>query len=293
METPYKHVAWECTTVCNYSCTYCKPYFHDGKYRWPSKDHTDNLISYLQDYSSGDPIILDIMGGEPTLWPGLRDFCKKVSNFCFVTFSTNGSRSLRYWEQFDVPLDHLLFSFHPETASTEHFLSVLEKIQNRMYITVQILYHPNYKDKCEHLFNMIDNRGFKVEVEYKFIELGPENILPKKMKKNITKQINRNECSKNTLQHTKWLVNGVSSDPRLFIKNQINQFQGYQCFVGEHYRYILANGDIYGAQCNVAPLLGNIYNTDEKKIPQPVICTRRDCYCLSDLVLNKKCYTQE
>lgn len=293
LKTPYKQVTWECTTVCNYSCSYCWPHLHDGKYRWPSKIQTQNLISYLHTFSAGEPIVLDIMGGEPTLWPELRDFCKTVSDFCHITFSTNGSRSLRYWEKFNVPLDHLLFSFHPETASAEHFLNILEKIQNKFYITVLILYHPDYIEECEYLFNMIDYKKLKIEVKYKLIDSTEKKVLTDKMKINITKKINRNECIKTSLHTTDWLVDGVPSDADDMIKNRTNMFKGYKCFVGEHYRYITANGNIHGASCSIAPLLGNIYSTDEKTMPQPIICTLNNCHCHADITLNKKCYTQE
>ena len=46
----YKKITWECTTTCNYSCTYCPPQNSDGKYRWPNEEQTANLIDFSKNF---------------------------------------------------------------------------------------------------------------------------------------------------------------------------------------------------------------------------------------------------
>jgi len=224
LQRPYKHITWECTTVCNYSCSYCWPDCHNGKYRWPTDDQTDKLISYITEFSAGDQIVLDIMGGEPTLWPQLKKFCSLINNFSSITFSTNGSRTLNYWKNFDAPIDHLLFSFHPEFASVEHFIKILKEIQDRFHITVLILYHPDYLDKCENLFNCIDIEKIRVNVSYKFIQFTHPIETSDRMKNNIIKTINRSVVQKSTISDTEWFLNNKPIDPNVFIKQRQNIF---------------------------------------------------------------------
>jgi len=289
---PYKHITWECTTVCNYSCSYCWPDCHNGLYRWPSLEQTESLISYLKTFSNNDPVLIDIMGGEPTLWPHLNKFCNDISDFAIISFSTNGSRTFRFWQEFNAPIDHLIFSFHPEFASIDHYIEILKLLQHRYHVSVLILYHPLYKEKCELLFDTIDKTGIEVNVSYKFIQFSEEIELPREMLLNINKSIYRSPVAKSNIQDSPWTINDREIDPEKLIKSRGNKFLNWTCYLGEIYRYIKANGDIYGAACGIAPKIGNVYDGVFND-PYPIVCSAKYCDCKTDVTHNRKCYTQE
>lgn len=286
-----KYITWECTTECNYACSYCWPSCHDGKYRWPDSNKTDKLINFIQNFSNGNTVILDIMGGEPTLWPDLQRFCHAVSEYSLITFSSNGSRTARWWSNFSAPINHLVFSFHPENANIDKFSKMLSVVDTRYRTTVFILYHPLYKEKCLEAFDTFKNLNLEISLKMKKIESSSikYNI---EDEKNLLKDYYNCKIKMKTVD-TDFFVDGIKVDAREFINLNKNKFKGWKCNLGQNYRYIKANGDIYGASCASAMLLGNIYDNNISE-PNAVKCEEEFCNCQSDLVLNsKQCHMQE
>ena len=289
-----KHITWESTTVCNYDCSYCWPDSHNNKYRWPDAEQTDKLISYVKNFSDGKRVVFDIMGGEPTLWPDLERFCHAVGDYSLITFSTNGSRTARWWENFSAPVNHLLFSFHAEHADIEHYVEVLKAIHNRYRITVLILYHTGYREKCLAAWDRFTQCDLNIQVQFKRINTTPDRMTYTEEDKQILQRSYHNCNIKLVNVSTQFYVDNVLTNPKDLIIHEQNKFAGWSCNLGENYRYIKANGDIYGAACIVAPCVGNVYTTGEVKAMPSIICTTHTCECEVDIVLNsKQCYTQE
>lgn len=278
-----KYITWECTTVCNYSCSYCPPACHDGRYRWPDLDQTARLLQFIDQFREEQQVIIDIMGGEPTLWPHLQQFCSQLPNDSLITFSSNGSRTARWWSQFNAPIGHLLFSYHPEEASLDHYLEILAEVHEKYRTTVLILFHPNYKEKCLQVFDALKDSGLKIGCSLKglwgvtYDEADTQLLLQSFSNSELPLRDMLFEIS----------VDGEIYDKVLFIKQGLNRFKGWQCNLGENYRYIRANGDVYGAACGLGLNLGNVY-TDEIKQPVSIICPLERCDCLPDMALNSK-----
>lgn len=281
----HKYLTWECTTWCNYACTYCPPECHSGKYRWPNEQQTENLIQYIKEFRQDKTLVLDIMGGEPTLWPGFRNFCNYVGEFSVITFSSNGSRTARWWRKFEAPIGHLLFSFHPENADIDHYVEMLNEIHNKYKVTVLILYHPEYKSYCQQVFDRLTQGDLNIGVSMKRI-WGQEYTSEEEQE----------------LKQTKW-IGGKSMDSRLwidmkvdgqivnkdhFLKEERNKFLGWECNLGENYRYIRADGSVWGASCKVGWSLGNVYDDQIIAQPRPIVCGVERCDCLVDITLNSK-----
>lgn len=283
-----KYITWECTTVCNYNCSYCWPSCHDGKHRWPSLEKTNKLIEYVNNFSKGKPVIFDIMGGEPTLWPDLERFCHAIGKHSLITFSSNGSRTARWWRKFTAPINHLLFSFHPEFADIEQFIKVLAEVDKRYRTTVMILYHPSLRDKCLSAWDRFTQGNLEIVCKMKriispvfddYYTLQDKEIL-------LRKYFNSNIISHN-LDMTMYIDN-EEVNPSELIANNKHSFEGWYCRLGNNYRYIRADGNIYGAACNVATCIGNVYTTGEITSPVVVKCTSKFCDCQTDLILNTK-----
>lgn len=290
-----RYITWECTSVCNYKCSYCWPEAHDGKHRWPDQEKTEKLIKYIKDFSDNKTVILDIMGGEPTLWPNLENFCHSVGEYSLITFSSNGSRSEQWWKKFTAPINHLIFSFHPEYADIDHYISILNDLGTRYRTTVFILYHPMYKEKCLLAWNKLTTSNLKISVKMKKIVLYNKKI-----------DFQYTDEDKNILLFSYFNcdINIKNVNMNMFIDDKIvntnelialdkHSFTNWHCQLGTNYRYIKADGSIYGAACNVATPLGNVYYLGETESPKHVKCTSTFCHCQVDLILNNKCYTQE
>ena len=65
--------------VCNYNCSYCDDYHRDGSERWPTdwKPYID-LIEKMQ--KKNKYLYVEVLGGEPTLWPKFQDFVDTISS---------------------------------------------------------------------------------------------------------------------------------------------------------------------------------------------------------------------
>lgn len=281
-----KYITWECTTQCNYSCSYCWPACHDGKYRWPDSDKTNRLIDYIKNFSDGKTVVLDIMGGEPTLWPDLERFCCAVGDRSLITFSSNGSRTARWWRDFTAPIDHLIFSYHPEYADNQHFVQMLQEVQHRYRTTVMILYHPKFKQTCLSAWDCLTNSNLDISVKFKKI-ISADTCFSAEDYQILNKQYFK---SKVTVGNTSMnmYIDCLQVDPDDLITTGKNSFLNWQCNLGQNYRYINAAGDVRGAACSVAPKLGNIFVDDSIDEPVPVICSEQYCNCKPDMILNNK-----
>ena len=289
------YVTWECTTECNYSCSYCWPSCHDGRYRWPDSSKTNSVIKYLETASSGKKILVDIMGGEPTLWPELQRFCNALYDIGgIVTFSSNGSRTVRWWKNFNAPIDGLVFSFHPEYASIEHYIEIIKSVQYRYNTTIMILYHPLFKEKCLNAWNAFTSNGiYEINVQMK--KIYSSDIEYNNDDKNILSYEYSNSTIKKINCQMDLFMNDIIVSPRNLIASGKNLFFNLNCQLGNNYRYITANGDVFGASCSTARKypMGNVYNNSGIIDPPIVKCNDSSCGCYVDLVLNTKWYTRE
>ena len=94
VDYPGKVAATVFTGGCNFSCPFC----HNGELvKSPGKMKTIETWEIFEFLEKRKGLIdgLVITGGEPTLWPGLRDFIIKVRNMGFlVKLDSNGYEPL-------------------------------------------------------------------------------------------------------------------------------------------------------------------------------------------------------
>lgn len=280
-----KYITWECTTVCNYRCSYCWPSCHDGKYKWPDDTQVTKLINYIKDFSDGKKVTLDIMGGEPTIWPKFKEFCNSVSDFTEITFSSNGSRTVRWWNDFNASISQLLFSYHPEYASTEHFIDILSTVDKRYRTVVLILYHPDHKEKCLDAYNKFKDSNLQIVCMMKAINF--LDYTKEELDDLLTLSFSKTKIPMPDFNPT-FYVDDVETDPDIFTKNRKNVFLNWECNLGQNYRYIKADGNVHGSACFISESLGNVYFDDSLKEPSPMVCTSNFCDCIIDVVLNDK-----
>ena len=82
-------VTWELTDRCNFSCWYCPEYLHAGTSSWPDLEKSLHYFRFLAERNSGG-VFVDMIGGEPTLWPGLLDFIRALPDSVNCEITTNG-----------------------------------------------------------------------------------------------------------------------------------------------------------------------------------------------------------
>lgn len=235
------------------------------------------------------------MGGEPTLWPEFQDFCKKIATTSAmktsIQFTSNGSRTLRYWEAFDAPIDTLGFSFHPEFAKEQHYFNILRSLHKRYNVKIFLMLPPGSIDRIRKFFLDIENSDLEVDVAIKLIKDNSNNgLIAGYTDEYFQFATNRIWKSKKSIIDTSQpLFNGEKFIPQNFVNTRRDKFKGWSCNVGIDRLSIEPNGDVYGSTCYITNPYGNIYDIDNLTLPtNPIICTKEYCGCGSDISISKE-----
>lgn len=292
LNKPWKKVVWITTTVCNFSCSYCAPSLHDGKYRWTT-DYS-KVLDLINKFRGDSPLILELMGGEPTLWPKLQEFCKEVyekNPDTSIQFTSNGRRSLRYWKDFDAPVDTLGFSFHPEFASEDHYKEMLSILHKKYNVKVFLMMPPGEYPRIKEFYNFLKDSDLEVDVAIKLIKDNKHGgLIDGYTEEHILFSLNRLWKSKiDIIDDLKPLYNGKKFIPQNLINEKKDNFLGWLCNVGIDRLVIEANGDIYGSTCYITEPYGNINKLENINLPMtPVVCNKQYCGCGADISITKK-----
>ena len=290
-----KEICWTVSNVCNYKCSYCTEKHYGGTHHWP-KDYT-KIIDFIKEWRGNDLLKFDVMGGEPTLWPKFGNFCKDLKstlenpNDTYILFSTNGSRTLRYWEKFNFDLDEIILSYHPEYSDIDHFLKIVNILTTRYYMHIYLMMPPQYYEKVRTIFDkLLDKQFDKATVQIKLVADWQNGT---GLDKNYTSEMlnfSKNRIKQKTHQK-KEIVRTLMADnkeihPRDLINSNQNNFKGWNCWIGKDILNIEVDGTVYGSQCKVRGPLGHIDTGIE--IPNhPTVCTKSHCLCGSDIIIDK------
>lgn len=292
------NIAWELTTTCNYSCWYCPDYLHNGRYKWPN---LESSLAFFNELAKRKDIIhIDMAGGEPTLWPELDEFLLRKPSNAVIEVSSNGSRTIRWWQKNFKYIDGVCLTFHPDTADPEHFYNlceVLEKYEDKI-INVFIMATKTRIDVCKDLYNRLFDSEFKISVSTKVLEDRVrkqndrrfiDNNGSQEIKDFLNQQFDRCRVSTYKSKPNEVYMDGVLFNHRISPLNNTNRFYGWQCNVGINRLHIRANGDVFRATCRVGGVLGNINESSSITYDQtPVICKMASCGCLDEIKVEKR-----
>jgi organic radical activating enzyme len=305
--------------TCNYKCWYCFPGANTGTHPFPDVNivtkNIKHLIRYYFDYGIKD-INLNLLGGEPTVWKDLSKFIKslrteidlKKGQELRISIQTNGSRTLRWWEENGKFLDHIAISVHHEKADPNHIVAVgniLEKQGVFCFATV-LMDHKEW-DKCVNLLDSIIKLKPNFMVQAVPINIDGTYNYNAEQQKFLKKTMKKRPTLKQILKHYNLMFKiptftGRFSDgskvktknPAYFSLNKYNNFQGWECSIGIEWVYINRDGELTGT-CNNKLYGKDFYynikdeNFIEKFSPNiiPVICKQNCCLCNGEVTLSK------
>ena len=143
-----------------FSCSYCPSELHDGFYKFP--DDVSNILNFIRDLSQNNKhVYLELLGGEPTLWPGLIPFLETVDSYSNVSvgISTNGSRSERFWKRLSTanlfsPIV-FTFSYHAAFGDLDKYYRNLEIISGKHITVAVFMLDPKFFHQILALFNKV------------------------------------------------------------------------------------------------------------------------------------------
>ena len=122
-------VQWSMGNVCNWDCEYCPDYSKAGDNPWPDMNHCTNFLNQLFDHVNkiDKKVHIDLIGGEVTLFPQFKQLAEMInSNGSTLSIFSNGSRTVRFWEEVKDYLNTIVISYHPLSNTREHLTNVID-----------------------------------------------------------------------------------------------------------------------------------------------------------------------
>jgi organic radical activating enzyme len=321
----YLSIRYEFTNVCNYNCNYCWPDSHAGTTKWPDFDlickNFDHLIKVYKTHLNKKIVSVELVGGEPTIWPRLGEFAKflKERHDVRVSVDTNGSRTLRWWKEYSQYFNDIAISAHHEFCDVEHLKKLLDLIyQNGVTMGgVSVCMDPSAWDKCIQLVDtlvahpvpwLVKTTTLKKAVgsdigSIKDYSLEQLAYLQNKIKKLPPNEYLEKMRALKNIQEEKtqavitW-ADGSQEPYTTFaiMSKRVNTFFGWECNLGVDRVNIQRDGALSGT-CGETKIYGddyfNIYDLDfvEKfthAVVKPIRCSMLICSCKTEIRINKR-----
>jgi organic radical activating enzyme len=310
-------VRWALSNVCNYKCVYCFPGSNEGDYKFPKNTslvikNFNQIFDHYTRHAGKKKFHLRLLGGEPTLWPELDYFIKRVkeNHDVYVSVITNGSRTLRWWQDNGDLIDNVTISYHRKFADLNHIIDVADTVYMLgKKVTVHVLMDPLDWEGC-----VSDIEVMKRRSKYPWI-IQTKKITPtsrysvsytKEQNKFMSLEIKRFPSVLWLLKQFKLILNGTirlyeskyikdgksfKASAETYIVNNDVDFKGYSCNMGIESIYIDWDGRI-ASSCGQS-LFGNMYNilNDLNNFSpkfEPVICQQVMCFCPTENHVSKK-----
>jgi MoaA/NifB/PqqE/SkfB family radical SAM enzyme len=294
-------VNWCLGNTCNYECSYCPASLHDGSNKWPEPNVIKNFIAKVKDHYFHKNIYFEFTGGEVTLYKHFTEICQYCSDLGIkVGLISNGSRTLRWWEENKQFFDHVCLSYHPEFADEKHFLSVVKLLHKDLRTHVNIMMSPEKFDSCYAVANKIKNLGnISMALQPLIHDFGTElydyNDFQKKIFAKQHELITKHIKFEKDFAFYRGAMKVVLPDgsgkvvaPHHFIHLKINDWSGWNCYAGIEQLIVDMDGSIYRGWCREGDAIGKIDDPTIELPVEPILCTKTMCHCNFDIMCTKE-----
>jgi len=297
---------------CNYKCWYCGPYANGGDTRWHNNydELLKNFIHLLEFYvkNGRDKFEVNILGGEPSLWPDVARFSRDLKSRFNVktTMSSNASRTLRWWDKNADAFDKMLFSYHhKETESIDDYIEVLDLVYDKKVpLNALVLIDPTAYDECINAMEIMKQKS-RNPWFISAMEVHPPQYTAKQreiFKDNVKRRppvwrIFKDEWE-NVVKGKTTIVYEDGSKQKVnrnfFSLNDLNNFEGWMCNIGIENINIQKDGKITGTCGNLIYGEDKFYNLYDKDFTEtfnpelvPSVCTKNKCWCQPEMLMTK------
>jgi organic radical activating enzyme len=283
-------VAWDLSGKCNYRCSYCPSFLHDGKNGWPDYNDTIAFVDKLASQLPNKQICYRFSGGEPTYWKHFTDLIKHIkSKGHYVSFLTNGSRDIEYFKQINEYVDGMIMSYHPEYSKTNHFIDISNTMTCPIAVNLMLL--PESFDSTMAIADELYSNS-KLAIWPKVIMDKTSEIITNEIVSYTDEQsaiikdwkyFRKLDDSK--IHRGQLLLDGSVVSANDLIMNGLNKHKGWTCYSGVDQINVSIEGLVYKADCQVGGSIGSIQNFTLPTEPQT--CDKDYCTCLSDIYIRK------
>ena len=302
-ETQTLQLTWVLNNICTNHCDYCPPSLHSGtnhNYRWE-----DAQLFIRQLIARYPKIHCAISGGEPTVSPFFPDLVKMFYDAGHtVGITTNGARSVEYWEKISPLLSYACFSYHI-AYEDERFIEKVKAASKHTSVAVRVMMDSRQWD-----------RAIKVLETCKLIltdcRVEPVKILAEKAHR-------ENIGDRYTPEQLEWFKNNPGTNASTWVApeswrrapmtskffyddgtvktdqaNYIiatgqNDFRGWSCNIGLESLFVGWEGWVKKGNCHQGPQLFNLGESPTNYIlPDTAeLCVQSTCSCNTDILISK------
>ena len=290
-------IGWDITMRCNYSCSYCESYNNNQPTYFKDIKIYEKALNYLKNYLDNKKACVSILGGEPLLYKDWDKLINLIHDLDFVPkVFTNLSISKKALERKIktlTPKNFIDVSCHLQFAKTEDLIDKINLISASGHLKgVSVLADTRYWDQVIDLYEKLKH----IENVYVSVikDESPSQINIASNIINYSKEqmdfINNSESEYKpyfkTTVNNKFELFSIND----FYKNNITNFKGMLCEIGQLNLNIKPNGDVYPSACLLnypKAVIGNIYKEDLLKPTKPIECPFNFCGCGPDMRIKK------
>jgi MoaA/NifB/PqqE/SkfB family radical SAM enzyme len=294
-------VNWCLGNTCNYECSYCPSALHNGSLKWPEPNVIKNFIARIKDHYFHKNIYFEFTGGEVTLYRHFIEICQYCTDLGIkVGFISNGSRTIRWWEENKQFFDHVCLSYHPEHADDKHFIEVVKTINNDVRTHVNIMMSPEKFDHCFEVADKIKDLGnISMALQPLIVDFGDQlyeyNDFQKKIFDKQHELISKHIKFTKTFDYYRGAMRVVYPDgtsqvssAHRFIGLKGNDWSGWNCYAGVEQLIVDMDGSIHRGWCKEGGAIGKIDDAEINLPSEPVVCTKNMCHCNFDIMCTKE-----
>ncbi|MGN6645396.1 MAG: radical SAM protein [Cytophaga sp.] len=287
-------VNWMAGNTCNYSCSYCPRGLHDGSSPWLSYQTAVDFCNRIIAHNADKKTVFEFTGGEISMWPGFIAVARYLhERNVDVSILSNGSRTLRWWQDASPFLKRVHLSYHPEQANRQHFEEVIFLLQDNVSLHINVMMLPEAFDTCYELATAWKQRyPVTVSMQPLLKNLdGPMYAYTNDQRTRMTQHTGteivpggyRSEMVKHYPNGTKEM-----QSCQHFISSFQNGWYNWLCYAGVEQLIIDRDGDIYRGWCLTGGKTGNVCDAQISFPATPVSCDKYECNCNFDIMCTKK-----
>jgi len=307
------------TDICNFNCAYCFPGSVLNKLRYPK--NIDTVVknfrilfdSYIANHNKTRFKINIVGGGEPTLWPHFEQFCREIKqrHDVHIQLTTNGSRTVRWFEENTRAVDDVVLSCHQADVDIDNFIAVADYLFERgTDVSALMLMDASAWDRCMSLIEKMYASKHSWIIQAKEVVDAPGFD----MLSYSQEQLDYLRQPIKRAPDSNWIINNIHRfrvhesialydngaaipvTPNYYIVNKINEFKSWNCNVAIENLVIVHDGSVSGScQEQVFADTGiNMFAEDfEERFNRSglqlktIKCPRNNCACQPDTHISK------
>lgn len=257
---------WDLHYACNYRCPYC---WFNGKWHHFVKQNINLSIDDLfrawrSIYEKYGPVHIDLIGGEPFIYPNFIELIKQLSSIHTIGITTNLSIEVdNFVREIDNSKVKIVTTFHPLFADFDKFVkrALLLKEKGMTQLVNYLAYPPQikfiryYKEKFA---------GYRI----------PLSVMT------FWGQYNGKDYPQGYTQEERQLIEpylGNREGEKFQLEPKL--VKGRMCKAGQIYAIIKTNGSVFRCGGSHPELLGNLFNDNFSLLDYPSPCKSEFCPC--------------